>query len=92
MKKVTLNNIEYDIIQNERECFDKEQVESLLTDYFEEYDYVFGDFAYDKLRLKGFNDKDNDKVNKINTIEGLDKHIKEHCAYGARYFLLKKVK
>ncbi len=92
MKKVDLNRFEYELVTNERECFDKEKTESLLTEYFEEYDYILGDYAYDKLRLKGFQEKTNPKVNKINNIENLDKYLKEHCAYGARHFLLKKIK
>ena len=63
-----------------------------MTDYFEGYDYVFGDWAYGKLRLKGFYNKDNKKVNKINNIEDLDKYIKENCAYDCKYFLLEKEK
>ena len=43
----------YEVIVGE-ENFNKETVENLLTDYFEPYDYIFGDYAYDKLRLKGY--------------------------------------
>ncbi len=92
MKKTILNEQEYEIIKNDKDCFDKEKTESLLTEYFEEYDYILGDYAYDKLRLKGFQEKHNPKVNKINNIETLEKYLKEQCAYGARHFLLKKVK
>jgi uncharacterized protein YutD len=75
-----------------KENFNKETVENLLTDYFEPYDYIFGDYAYDKLRLKGYYDSNNRSKKEINDIKGLDDYIKNYCAYGCRYFLLKKIK
>ncbi len=88
--KIKLNNIDYEVIENYRDGFDKESVEERFTEYFSEYDYVFGDWAYGKLRLKGFYKKDNKKVTKINNIEDLDKYIKDNCAYDCKYFLLEK--
>ena len=32
----------------------------------------------------------NKKVNEINNIEKLDEYIEKNCAYGCRYFLIKK--
>lgn len=88
--KIKLNEIEYEVIKNYREGFEKESVESRATDYFNDFDYIFGDWAYGKLRLKGFYKKDNKKVSKINNIENLDKYIKDNCAYDCKYFLLEK--
>lgn len=81
----------YEVIVGE-ENFNKETVENLLTDYFEPYDYIFGDYAYDKLRLKGYYDSNSRNKNEINDIKGLDDYIKNYCAYSCRYFLLKKIK
>ncbi len=88
--EIKINNFNYEVIKNYRDGFDKESVEERATDYFSEYDYIFGDWAYGKLRLKGLYDKDNKNVTKINNIEDLDKYIKENCAYDCKYFLLKK--
>lgn len=88
--EIKINNFNYEVIKNYRDGFDKESVEERATDYFSEYDYIFGDWAYGKWRLKGFYDKDNKNVTKINNIEDLDKYIKENCAYDCKYFLLKK--
>lgn len=88
--KITLNNIEYEVVKNYKEGFDKESIEARTTEYFKEFDYIFGDWAYGKLRLKGFYKKDNKNVSRINNIEDLDKYIKDNCAYGCRYFLLEK--
>ena len=89
-KIVELNGKKYKLIKEHRDGFDKEVVESLLTEYFNDYDYVFGDWAYSKLRLKGFNKSENKNANKINDIKGLDKYIETNCAYDCKYFLLEK--
>ena len=64
-------------------------VERIIND---ENDYILGDFAYGKLRLKGFCNKDNPKFNKINDINNKEKYLEKECAYKCKYFLLKKVK
>lgn len=92
MKKVTLNGTEYEIVENVDDCFNEEEIAEKLTEYFADFDYVFGDFSYDKVRLKGYNDSANKKVKKINDIKGLDDYKKNYCSYGARTFLLKKIK
>lgn len=88
--KVIINNIPYDVVKNYRNAFDKQEVENIITDYFEDYDYILGDIAYNKLRLKGFCDKKNKLYNEINDINLLDDYIKNNCAYDCKYFLLKK--
>ena len=74
-----------------KENFDYEEVKSLFTDYFKDYDYVLGDYSYGRIRLKGFYDSNNKKVRKLNDIKYLDYYRKEYCNYGAKTFLLKKV-
>lgn len=92
MKKIEINGIEYEIIRNDKECLDKEILAEKVTDYFDDFDYIFGDYAYDKVRLKGYYDSDNNNVKKINDIKYLDDYIKDYCCYGSRTFLLKKLK
>ena len=89
--RVMLNDMEYEVVKNYRDGYDEETVKERVTDYFNEYDYIFGDWAYGKLRLKGFYKGDNKKVTKINNIEDLDKYIENNCAYDCKYFLLKKI-
>ena len=90
-KKYTFNNIEYKLIIDYKEAFSKETVESKITEYFDDYDYIVGDWSYGKLRLKGFYDDNNKKANKINKISLLDKYLEENCAYGCKYFVAKKI-
>lgn len=90
-KKYILNNNEYEIIENYKDGFDFTELELKFTDYFYEYDYILGDWAYGKLRLKGFYDHKNKKCNKINDINHSKLYIKENCAYDCRYFIVKKM-
>lgn len=90
MKKIKVLGIDYELITNYKNCFDKETFLELVTDYFLEYDYIVGDYSYSKLRLKGFCDQKNSKCNEINNYKNLDKYIKNNCAYGCGYFVLKK--
>lgn len=91
MEKITINKLNYELVRNNGNCFNKDDIENLLTEYFEKFDYVLGDYAYDKLRLKGFYDKTNKNVSKINNILDVDGYIRDFCAYEGKYFLLKKI-
>ena len=92
MKNVKINNQEYEVIENDQECLNIEEISEKITDQFEPYDYIFGDYAYGKVRLKGFNDSTNKKVKKVNDIKTLDEYKKKYCSYGAKFFLLRKIK
>ena len=87
-KQYEINGNLYELEKDDDGVFDLDEVKSFMTDYFDKFDYVFGDFAYSRLRLKGFMDKGK----KVNDIKYLDNYIKDYCAYGAKYFLLKKIK
>ena len=91
-KIVRLENCEYELINDYKNAFDLSLVKERYTDYFDSFDYIFGDFSYDKVRLKGFYDKNSPQVSEINNIENLENYIKNYCAYDCRYFLLKKIK
>lgn len=89
--KIKLNDIEYEVITNYKDAFNKEDLEKLYTDYFKNYDYILGDYAYNKLRLKGFCDKKNELCNDINDYEHINDYIKQECAYECKYFVVKKI-
>jgi uncharacterized protein YutD len=92
MKEIEINKKKYEIVRNDDNCFNYDEVKDRVTDYFDEYDYIFGDYAYGKVRLKGYFDSKNKKANKINDIKNLDDYIKNYCCYGSKTFLLKKIK
>ena len=78
--------------ENINDCLNLDELTEKYTDYFYEYDYILGDYAYNKLRLKGFCDKNNKMFNKINDISTKDNYLKELCAYECNYFLIKKIR
>lgn len=88
---ISLGDYSYELVENYRDCFDKEEFESLYTEYFYNFDYIIGDYAYNKLRLKGFYEDSNKKATNINKISNKDKYLKDNCAYSCRYFILKKI-
>lgn len=90
--KVEINNIEYEIIKNYKEGYNEEEFKLKCTDYFYDYDYIVGDIAYGKLRLKGFYDEKNKKANKINNYKDIDNYLKNNCAPECKYFVAKKIK
>ena len=89
---IEVNNNKYEIIKNYKDAFNQEEFTNLYTEYFEEYDYVVGDIAYNKLRLKGFYDENNKKVSSINNIANLNEYLKNNFANDCRYFVAKKIK
>jgi uncharacterized protein YutD len=92
MQQYRICDIDYELIEDKDKAFDLKEIEELYTDYFEPYDYILGDYAYSKLRLKGFYDEKNKKVNKVNNYKDIENYIKKYCAYNCKYYILKKIK
>ena len=90
--KIIINDKEYEIVENNNAQIDEELLKEMVTDYFETYDYILGDYAYGKLRLKGFNDHDNANYKKINDYSMIHDYIDKYCAYGCKYFILKQIR
>lgn len=91
MNEINIEDKTYELLTNYKEAFNEEEFKEKYTDYFYDYDYIAGDIAYNKLRLKGFYDAKNKKVNKINNFNNLDTYLKNNCAVECRYFVLKKI-
>lgn len=91
MKKVMINGVSYEVLVNYRDSLDVSDLEDKITDYYDDFDYIVGDFAYGKVRLKGFYDSKNKNCKKYNDIAKLDEYIEKNCAYGCRWFELKRI-
>ena len=63
---IKINNKTYRLVEEYKNAFDLEVVKEKLTDYFDDFDYIVGDWAYGKLRLKGFCKKENKRYRPIN--------------------------
>lgn len=90
MEKITIDDTIYEIIKNYKNGYNKEEFINKCTDYFKDYDYIVGDWAYGKLRLKGFYEENNKKCKEINNYCNLDKYLKENCAFDCAYFVAKR--
>ena len=84
MKRIVLGEAEYSLEKEYKNGFDLTELTNKYTDY------ILGDWAYNKLRLKGFCNKDNKLFNSINDYSKIDDYIKEICAYECKYFIIKK--
>lgn len=89
MKTIKINEKEFEIIKDYRDAIEINELENKLTEYFDDYDYILGDWAYGKLRLKGFCTKENKNFKDINDYNNIEDYIKDNCAYNCRYFILK---
>lgn len=87
-----INDKEYEVIENNKATIDEEELKEMMTDYFNDFDYILGDIAYNKLRLKGFNEKGNKNYNKANDYANIHEYINKYCAYGCKYFILKQIR
>lgn len=91
MQQIEINEQKYEIIYSDKKDLDIEELKEKITDYFDDFDYIFGDYCLEKVRLKGFRESNSKKTTKINDIKYLDEYKKNYCHYGAKTFLLKKV-
>ena len=89
MKHYEFNGCTYELISNDN-CFVFDNIKEYVTDYFKDFDYIFGDFSGDRVRLKGFYESSNKNVKKYNDIKYLDFYKKNFCNIGAKTFLLRK--
>ncbi len=90
MKQYEINGNVYELVSDDN-CFSLDIMKEYLTEFFYNFDYVFGDFSGDKVRLKGFYDTHNKNVKRYNDIQYLDTYKKDFCNFGAKTFLLKKL-
>ena len=78
----------YKLERNYRDAFNLEAFqEKYIEECFDKYQYIFGDFSANILRLKGFDDNPNSN----NYYKNIDKFIEESCAFGCPYFVLSRI-
>ena len=80
----------YELVGEYREGFDLEAFKVIYHEYFEKFEFIVGDWASNKLRLKGFYQLNKRNVPRNQIIDFLDDYIKEYCNFGAAYFVLAK--
>lgn len=88
---ISIENVNYEIMENHKDAFNNDDFLGLWTDYFKTYDFILGDYAYGKLRLKGFNKCENVNWNNINDFNTIYSYLQNFCAYDCKYFILKRI-
>ncbi len=88
---IKISDKEYEILKDTGDLIKTLDLNEIVTDYFDNFDFIVGDFAYGKVRLKGFYNKENKNCKEHNNIDNVDDYIQNKCAYGCKYFILKKL-
>ncbi|MGG4264617.1 YutD family protein [Peribacillus simplex] len=89
---ININNMTYEIIENEREGYNEEAFKARYSEILTKYDYIVGDWGYGQLRLRGFFDDSNQKATFDTKISTLTEYLYEYCNFGCPYFVVKKIK
>ena len=92
MEVITIHNRKYQVLNNYKDAINIEELEEKITEYFDDFDYIVGDIAYGKLRLKGFNSKTNKNFKELNDVDKLNDYIKNICDYGCLWFMISEIK
>ena len=75
---VEVRGKKYKVIKDYGETVSTIDFGEIVTDYYDNFDYIVGDWAYGKVRLKGF--------------YNVEDYINNSCAYGCKHFILEKIK
>ena len=90
--EILIRDKKYKVKKDYGDTINSSNLEEIVTEYYDNFDYIVGDWAYGKLRLKGFYDKTNKNVKDFNNIDNVNDYIENNCAYGCKHFILEKVK
>lgn len=90
-KLVSIEGSQYEIIEDATNTFDPVLFKQRYTDLFEKFDYIVGDMAYDKLRLRGFYEESVEDVPVDMHISSLEDYLVEYCNFGVKYYVLKRL-
>ena len=71
----------FELVKDFKECFEVKPFNDRYVDYFDEYEYIVGDFSSEMLRLKGFTEE---------TYKTVEDYLKESCNPNTAYFILKR--
>ena len=77
--EIAIRDNKYEVIKDYGDTVSDTPLEEIITDYYDNFDYIVGDWAYGKVRLKGFYDKENKNCKSYNDYSNVDKYITENC-------------
>lgn len=91
MTMITIDHMNFELIENYRDAFDEEQFVGKYSEVLNKYDYIVGDIGYEKLRLTGFHRDNKRKVERDKKFSAIQDYLSEYCNFGCPYFVLRKV-
>ena len=89
---IKIKDKSYEVVKDYGETVKEIDFDEIVTDYYDNFDYIVGDWAYGKVRLKGFYESNNKLCKNHNNIKNVEDYLKNNCAYGCKHFILKKLK
>jgi uncharacterized protein YutD len=81
----------YELVHEHKTAWNPEAFKDRYSEVLERYDYIVGDWGYEKLRLKGFFRENHPKANKDTAYSYMTDYINEYCNFGCAYFVLQKL-
>ena len=87
MNSIKINDINYNIIKDEKHILEEMDISEKLTEYFDNFDYIVGDLSYGLIRLKGFY-QDSRATLESNKISNLQNYLDKYCSYGCKWFII----
>lgn len=80
----------YEVAIDHQSGFDFDAFSARYQEYFEKFDFIVGDWAFQQLRLRGFYQLGTSKVPFDQRIDSLEDYLNEYCNFGSAYFLVGK--
>lgn len=81
---------EYVVAIDHQAGYDYDAFSARYQEYFEKFDFIVGDWAFQQLRLRGFYQLGTSKVPFDQRIDSLEDYLNEYCNFGSAYFLVGK--
>ena len=73
--KIKIKDNDYEVVKDYGDTLSELDLDVIVTDYYDNFDYIVGDWAYGKVRLKGFYESNNKNVKSFNNIKNVDDYI-----------------
>lgn len=90
-KMLTINERRYSLVLNYKDGLRKDALSDRYEQILDKYDYVVGDWGFEKLRLKGFYKDDRKQAAPDQKIGHLEDYLYEYCNFGCAYFVLERI-
>ena len=80
---------QFTVLENHKDALDATRFGQRFSEIMLKYDYIVGDWSNNQLRLKGFYEDERPNTRKTDRISRLSEYLREYCAFGCAYFILK---